>query len=189
MGRSTRRLVFSVHTASLSTAAKLRHGNCAISDIITLLELSKNVSRNRTLGKQLLAFWFNWNRTAVPLLAQQQDVSANLGFRDVRWVRVELDANGVGDGGKTGDAASKFQCRRVGLHVGPVTKHLRRLEFVDERENVAMILAQQFPQMRAAIGVALVALGFAHRAGGLERLGNLVVVPRDRSRRRLSASG
>ena len=46
---------------------------------------------------------------------------------------------------------------------------------MDEREDVAMIPAQQLPQMRAARGVALVALGFAHRAGGLERLGNLVI--------------
>ena len=38
-----------------------------------------------------------------------------------------------------------------------------------------MISAQQLAQVRAARGVALVALGFAHRAGGLERLGNLVV--------------
>jgi hypothetical protein len=46
---------------------------------------------------------------------------------------------------------------------------------MDERENVAVIPAQQLPQMRAARGVALVALGFTDRAGGLERLGNRVV--------------
>jgi len=60
-------------------------------------------------------------------------------------------------------------------HGRPVAKHFRRLEFVDERENVAMISTQQLPQMRTAHGVALVAPGFAHRAGSLERLGNLVI--------------
>ena len=38
-----------------------------------------------------------------------------------------------------------------------------------------MIPTQQLAQMRAALGVALIALGFAYRACGLERLGNLVV--------------
>ncbi len=46
---------------------------------------------------------------------------------------------------------------------------------MNEREDIAMIPAQQLPQMRPARGVALVALGFAHRARGLERLRNLVV--------------
>ena len=75
----------------------------------------------------------------------------------------------------------RFHSKKVAVrirehdHVGPVAQQFRRLEFVDEREDVAMIPAQQFPQMRAARGVALVAFGFAHRAGGLERLGNLIV--------------
>jgi hypothetical protein len=64
-------------------------------------------------------------------------------------------------------------------HIGPIAKHghwpafIRRLELVDEREDIAMIAAQQLPKMRAARGVALVALGFAHCAGGFERFGNL----------------
>ena len=56
--------------------------------------------------------------------------------------------------------------RLVGEHddVGPVAEQLRRLELVDQREDVAVIAAQQLPQVRAARGVALVALGLAHRA-------------------------
>ncbi len=46
---------------------------------------------------------------------------------------------------------------------------------MDKRENVAVIAAQQFSQMRAAGRMALVTLGLAHRARGLEGLGDLVV--------------
>ena len=46
---------------------------------------------------------------------------------------------------------------------------------MNESEDVAVIAPQQFPKVCAALGMALVALGFAHRARGLERLGNLVV--------------
>src|SRR5439155_17399523 len=53
--------------------------------------------------------------------------------------------------------------------------HFWSLKLMDEREDVAMIPAQQLAQMRAARGVALVALGLAYRAGGLERLRDLVV--------------
>ena len=60
-------------------------------------------------------------------------------------------------------------------HIRPVAQHLRRLKLVDEREHVTVIAAQQLAQMRAAAGMALVALGLAHRAGGLEGLGDLLV--------------
>ena len=41
--------------------------------------------------------------------------------------------------------------------VAPIAEHLRRLELVDQGEDVAMIPAQQVAQMRAALRVALVA--------------------------------
>ena len=49
-------------------------------------------------------------------------------------------------------------------HVRAVAEHLRRLELVDQREDVAVVAAQQLAQVRAAPGVALVALGLADRA-------------------------
>ncbi len=60
-------------------------------------------------------------------------------------------------------------------HVGPITEHLRRLEFVDEGEDIAVVAAQQFTQVGATCGVALVALGLADCTGSLEGLGDLVV--------------
>ena len=60
-------------------------------------------------------------------------------------------------------------------HVGTVAEQLRRLELVHQREHVAVVAAQQFAQVGAAGGMAFVALGLAHRAGGLERLGDLLV--------------
>jgi hypothetical protein len=46
---------------------------------------------------------------------------------------------------------------------------------MDELKNVALVPAYQLSQLRATFVVALVALGFAHRAVGLEGLRNLVV--------------
>ena len=92
---------------------------------------------------------------------------------------------GEGEEQRLGQRGAHVQRQRVVLaavrlvgehdHVGPVAEHLRRLELVDQREDVAVVAAQQLAQVRAARGVALVALGLAHRAGGLEGLGDLVV--------------
>ena len=81
---------------------------------------------------------------------------------------------GEGEEQRLGQRRAHVQRQRVVLaavrlvgqhdHVGPVAEHFRRLELVDQREDVAMIPAQQLAQVRAACGVALVALGFAHRA-------------------------
>ena len=60
-------------------------------------------------------------------------------------------------------------------HVGPVAEHLGRLELVNQREDVAMVLAEQLPQLRAALRMAQLALCLADRAAGLECLGDLVV--------------
>ena len=67
--------------------------------------------------------------------------------------------------------------RFVGEHhdIGPVGEQLRRLELVDQREDGAMVAGQQLAQVRAALGVAAVALGRRDRAHGLEGLGDLVV--------------
>ena len=46
---------------------------------------------------------------------------------------------------------------------------------MDEREDITMVFAKQLPQLRPALGVALVAFRLADRATGLERLGNLIV--------------
>ncbi len=60
-------------------------------------------------------------------------------------------------------------------HVRTVTELLRRLKFVDEREDVAVISSQQFPQMGTAGGVTCITLRFAHGSARLESLGELVV--------------
>ena len=60
-------------------------------------------------------------------------------------------------------------------HVAPIAEQLRRLELVNESKNVAMISAQQLAQLRAALRVTLVALVFAHRACGFERLRDLII--------------
>src|SRR4051794_22676499 len=46
---------------------------------------------------------------------------------------------------------------------------------MDKGEDIAVVAAQQLPQVRTTCGVALVALGLANRACRLEGLGNLVV--------------
>ena len=49
------------------------------------------------------------------------------------------------------------------------------MKLVHQREHIAVIAAQQLTQVRTAVGVAFVALGLTHRAGGLEGLGDLIV--------------
>ena len=58
-------------------------------------------------------------------------------------------------------------------HVAPVAEQLRRLELVDQREDVAVVARQQLAQFRAGLGVADVRI--AHRAAGGEGLGDLLV--------------
>jgi hypothetical protein len=60
-------------------------------------------------------------------------------------------------------------------HVGTLAEQFRRLELVHQREDVAVVAAQQFAQVRAAGGVAFVARSLAHGAGGLEGPGDLLV--------------
>ncbi len=60
-------------------------------------------------------------------------------------------------------------------HVRPVAQHLRRLELVDQREYVAVVLGKEPAQLRTALRVAGIALRLAHRAARLEGLGDLVV--------------
>jgi hypothetical protein len=57
--------------------------------------------------------------------------------------------------------------------VRPRVEHLGRLELVDQREDVAVVLAEQLPQVRAAGGVALRRV--LDRATRRERLGELLV--------------
>ena len=59
--------------------------------------------------------------------------------------------------------------------VGAVAQHLRRLELVDQREDVPVIAAQQVTQLRSAPRVADPALVLAHRAHGFEGLRDLVI--------------
>src|SRR3546814_6545334 len=53
-------------------------------------------------------------------------------------------------------------------HVAAVGQRLGALELLDQGEDIAVVAAQQLAQVRAAAGVALVALGVGHRARGLK---------------------
>jgi len=60
-------------------------------------------------------------------------------------------------------------------HVGPVAQEFRGLELVDQGEDVAVVAPEKLAQVRAAGGVALVALAAGDGARGLEGPGDLVV--------------
>ena len=60
-------------------------------------------------------------------------------------------------------------------HIRAVAQQFGRLKFMHQREHIAVVTAQQLAQVRAAGGVAFIAFGLAHRAHGLEGLGNLLV--------------
>ena len=48
-------------------------------------------------------------------------------------------------------------------HVGPVAEHSRGLEFLDQREDITVIAAQELAKLRTACGMARVALCLARR--------------------------
>ena len=60
-------------------------------------------------------------------------------------------------------------------HIGPVAKELGNAEFLDQGEHIAVVATQQFGQLGATAGMALVTLGLGHHPSGLEGVGNLIV--------------
>ena len=60
-------------------------------------------------------------------------------------------------------------------HIGPVCEQLGDAELLDQGEHIAVVAAQQFGQLGATAGVALITLGLRHHLGGLEGVGDLIV--------------
>jgi hypothetical protein len=69
-----------------------------------------------------------------------------------------------------GNAARMFSAKLVVLapvrfvgqhdHIGPVAQQFGSLELVDQREDVAMVLAEELPQLCAALRVAPIRFPF-----------------------------
>jgi hypothetical protein len=58
-------------------------------------------------------------------------------------------------------------------HIAPIAEQLRRLELVNQREDISIVARQHLAQLRAGLGVTDV--GIAHRAASGECLGDLLI--------------